>query len=217
MTTYQKQVDKNAYNTGKYETIERFSSYFHQQRILGELISKLSEKKETISILEIGTGSAFLKNYICINYPNVQYKTLDFADDLKPDYLCSMTEIDSVVKEKFDIVCAFQVLEHVQYADAMATISKIGNITDNLIISLPYVRLYFSLRLKISALRALNFLLSLPFPMKHKFDGQHYWELGTKGYPLDGFRKNAGKEFNLVDEFSDNLNPWHRFFVLSKR
>ena len=216
MSKYNKQVDKISYQTEEYETIPRFSSYYHQQRLLGKIIKNIQKKKRGVSILEIGSGSAFLKNYIKTNYPDVTYKVMDIADDLEPDYIGDMTQIDSIVKEKFDIICAFQVLEHVEYKDAITTIAKISNLTDNLVISLPYVRLYLSMRFKASVLRPLNILFSLPFPKKHEFDGQHYWELGTRGYSLKKFRKDIAVSLKIVAEFSDGLNPWHRFFVLRK-
>ena len=56
-----------------------------------------------------------------------------------------------------------------------------------------------------------------PVPVPHvppefEFDGQHYWELGTRALDLDqflGLMSDAG--LNNLNEFRVPENPWHRF------
>ncbi len=215
MDNYTKQVNKEHYDSEDYENMPRFSSYFHQQRLLRKKIELLLQKSNSVKILEIGSGSAFLKSYISANYPQVDYKVMDLAEDLSPDFLGDMTQIDAIVQERFDIICAFEVFEHVEYEDAIKTLNKIAQLTGNVIFSIPYVRLYFSMRLKMSVIKPVSFLLSVPFPIQHKFDGQHYWELGTKGYAPKRLRQDLSESYDINQEFSDNLNPWHRFFELT--
>jgi SAM-dependent methyltransferase len=57
----------------------------------------------------------------------------------------------------------------------------------------------------------------IPIPhqtREHEFDGQHYWELGTEGYPVarivDAIRQRG---MTLVCEFRVPEMPWHHFFV----
>jgi hypothetical protein len=50
---------------------------------------------------------------------------------------------------------------------------------------------------------------------RHEFDGEHYWELGTLGYPqarLVEAIEQAG--FTLARDFRVPEHPWHHFFVL---
>lgn len=61
----------------------------------------------------------------------------------------------------------------------------------------------------------------IPLPqlrqLLHKFDGQHYWEIGKKGYPLNRITndiKNAG--FKIVKTYRVFEIPYQRFFVLKK-
>jgi SAM-dependent methyltransferase len=58
---------------------------------------------------------------------------------------------------------------------------------------------------------------NLPIPhktRKHEFDGQHYWELGTEGYPasrlVDAIEQSG---MTLVRQFRVPELPWHHFFV----
>jgi SAM-dependent methyltransferase len=57
----------------------------------------------------------------------------------------------------------------------------------------------------------------IPIPNKarrHEFDGQHYWELGTDGYPpsrlVDAIERRG---LRVVREFRVPEMPWHHFFV----
>jgi len=51
----------------------------------------------------------------------------------------------------------------------------------------------------------------------NKFDGEHYWEIGKEGYPLqkvmDEMRR-AG--FKIEKTYRVFEHPYHRFFVLAK-
>jgi SAM-dependent methyltransferase len=59
-------------------------------------------------------------------------------------------------------------------------------------------------------------LIRIPHrPWRHEFDGEHYWELGTIGYPqtrLVETLEAAG--FSVIRDFRVPEHPWHHFFVL---
>jgi hypothetical protein len=88
------------------------------------------------------------------------------------------------------------------------------------VISIPYVSLNIGGSIKlIPYLKPLNFLFrySELWFVKHKFDGQHYWEMGKKNFSRRKIRsviKSTG--LKIETEFSDHLNPYHYFFVLRK-
>jgi hypothetical protein len=52
----------------------------------------------------------------------------------------------------------------------------------------------------------------------HRFDGEHYWEVGKAGYSvkrvLDDFKLCAAVQ--LVRSYRVDENPYHRFFVFGK-
>lgn len=51
----------------------------------------------------------------------------------------------------------------------------------------------------------------------HKFDGEHYWEIGKTGYPLDRITNNIKKKgFNIERTYRIFENLYHRFFILMK-
>ena len=54
----------------------------------------------------------------------------------------------------------------------------------------------------------------LPLPIKHKFNGQHYWEIGKKGYSTKKIRKIIKKYFKIQKEFIPFENQYHHFYIL---
>ena len=67
--------------------------------------------------------------------------------------------------------------------------------------------------------RYIKILISLPRFKKqiHKFDREHYWETGKKGYPLDRITNNIKeKGFNIERTYRIFEHPYHRFFILKK-
>lgn len=62
-------------------------------------------------------------------------------------------------------------------------------------------------------------LIQLPRFKKtvHKFDGEHYWEIGKAGYPLSNIIDDiqiAG--FKIEKTYRVFEYPCHRFFILKK-
>jgi len=52
----------------------------------------------------------------------------------------------------------------------------------------------------------------------HKFDGEHYWEIGKKGYSLSKITNNIQKAgFKIKETYRVFENPYNSFFILKKR
>jgi 2-polyprenyl-3-methyl-5-hydroxy-6-metoxy-1,4-benzoquinol methylase len=204
-------VPQNLYNAQTYDELDRFVSYWNQK----EAIVKLASRLESASILEIGKGNGFLSEYLKRHQFDIE--TFDSAPDLKPDYIGDIRSVSHIVKKKFDIVCAFEVLEHIPYTDVPHILTELAALTKNyLVISLPQSRLYLSFWLKLNVVRPLQVYLSLPFPTEHTFDGEHHWELGKWDYPISKFRILLEKHFIVQKEYTHPLNCYHRFFILAK-
>jgi hypothetical protein len=202
------QVDKSHYFNKKYCSIDRFISYFYQI----DLVTRLNPKR----ILEIGGGNKMVSNYLKSLGLNVT--TFDFDKNLKPDVVGDITEISKYFdKEEFDVVCCFEVLEHIPFEEFDKSLREIKKITKRFFIfSVPQASLKISFGFKFPLIKRKDFLISFPLPVKHKFDGEHFWELGKRGYSLEKIRKNIKRHFKIVKEVRPRLNPYHRFFVLKK-
>lgn len=203
----QVQVDNSHYDFAKYLHSKRMMSYWHQ---IKECLA-LSPQ----SVLEIGCGDLVFGNYL-MNNTSIEYKSADIDDSLKPDYLCSADALK--LDKKFDMICAFQILEHIpfeKFEDCIASMAE--NANKYVLISLPYYGPYFKLSLRIPFLKEKSFLWKLKLPKEHVFDGEHYWEIGKKGFPVQKIHSAIEKHLDIEKAFVVPENPYHYFIICKKK
>lgn len=203
-----KQVNKTAYNFSRYAHPGRFVSYYHQ---IAEVLTLNPE-----SILEIGVGDGVFRDYIK-NNTGVSYTSIDVAEDLHPDVVGEVTKLP-FQNNVFDVVCAFEVLEHIPFDQFEKALLEIHRVTRNtVILSLPHFSPPIKFLLKLPFLPEISFSFKLPFARKHVFNGQHYWEIGKKGYSSRMMRDIIEKYFEIKKEFIPFENQYHHFYILRLR
>jgi hypothetical protein len=203
-----KQVDRSHYAFESYESEARFTSYYHQVR------SVLSLQPRTL--LEIGGGSAAFASLV--RGLGIYTYSLDVDPALQPtirgDVSCLPITSNSV-----DICVAFQVLEHLPFEKfssvvcELSRVSRIGAVISlpefgnaGVVLTVPFVR-----RIHM-AFRAVP-----PF-YAHHFDGEHYWEINKRGYPLSKiFSGISDAGLTCERTWLNPYNPYHRFFVCRKK
>jgi len=142
---------------------------------------------------------------------------MDIDAELKPDHIGSVLQMPFPDKH-YDVVCCFQVLEHLPYENFEAALSELFRVARRgVIISLPDAGKV--LQLHISKICKKQ-MFTWPFSRRkeHKFDGQHYWEINKKGYELNKIKdkiQSIGKErsFILEKEYRVWENAFHHFFI----
>lgn len=209
MTDYHPQVSRDHYDGGAYRFQDRWNSYWHQL----QLVDCLGPQ----TVLEIGPGSGTVTREL--RGRGIQVTTLDIAPDLAPDLLGSVTRIP-LTDNSVDIVLAAEILEHIRYEDVDTAFREIARVARiGAVISLPHPGYVFSLILKVPLVRRMEIFLQIPFFWKkHYFNGEHYWELGKKGYPPRRFINDAtcaGLSLMRMEKFADD--PAHRFFLFAKK
>lgn len=203
----EQQVDRAYYDFLTYNDPERWGSYWHQ------LEETLSFKPT--SVLEIGAGSNIIGPIL--SKEGILYRTLDIAEDLEPDFVGSVDAMP-VTDASYDIVCAFEILEHLPFEKFEQSVKEIHRVAKTgAVISLPHFGPPVKFLIKIPFLPEIKFAWKVPYPRAHVFNGQHYWEIGKHGYPVHRIRAVLEKYFTVTKEFVPFENQYHHFFILVKK
>jgi len=215
--TIKTQVTKEHYFNG-YDNMIKFMYYFHEI----ELTKSLNPK----SILEIGVGNKTYYNYM--KQQGYEIKSLDFDKTLNPDIIADVRNT-KLKEESFDVVVAFEVMEHLPYSEFQQALKELRRVSrKHVILSIPFRAITFELIFRIPMLGRLikkpfvRFFYRTPFLMKDlkmgfKGNNQHYWEIGTKSYPIKRIiKKIENSGFKIISESNVPLDAGSFFFVLEK-
>jgi ubiquinone/menaquinone biosynthesis C-methylase UbiE len=196
----------NKYKFGKYVKEDRWASYWHQ---INEVLAF-----EPDSILIVGKGDGIvpdvLKKYCA------EIKTLDFDAELKPDIAGSAENMP--VKDKgFDVVLCAEVLEHLSFEKFEKCLNELKRVSKKgVVLSLPHFGPPIKFAVKTPFIKEKKIAVKIPYMPRHPEGGEHYWEIGKKGYSAGKIRKMIGKYFKIKKEFVPFENQYHHFFILNK-
>ena len=201
------QVDKSHYACGGYGFEGRFVSYYHQLRLVLD--------RHPQAVVEVGVGDKVFGDFVR-NNTDIAYTSVDIAADLYPDVLGSITALP-FDDDSYDISCAFEVLEHLPFEEFDTAVGELVRIAKRYtVLSVPHFGPMLSFGFKIPFVPKLQFALKIPFPKAHRFNGQHYWEIGKKGYPVSRIRQKLSRHGTIVADFIPFNSEYHHFFVLEK-
>lgn len=197
---------ESKYSFENYVYFSRWVSYWHQIRETLNLKPK--------NILIIGKGDAIaediLKKYI------KDVKTLDLNSKLKPDIIASVENMP-LSDNTYDLVLCAEVLEHLPFEKFEKSLKELKRVAGKcVILTLPHFGPPVQLRFKIPFMPEIKMSFKMPFPIKHKSGGEHFWEIGKKGYSPREIKKLIEKYFKIKKEFVPFENQYHHFYVLEK-
>lgn len=203
------QVAAAHYDWSDYHSKARWASYWHQ-------VSEVLNTRAT-SCLEVGTGSGVVKQTLI--GAGVDTVSVDFAEDLAPDLVGDVRDLP-VGDASYDVVLASQVLEHIPWDDVPKAVSEIRRVCrTHAVLSLPQAGWGVGI---VASAHALGFFnqqgtsLIAGLPWRHRFDGQHHWEVGARGTRQATVRNVLATGFAVVREYTVPEMPYHRFYVLRK-
>lgn len=202
------QVEEGHYKSG-YEDEGRWHSYWQQ-------IDSIRQQQPS-SILEVGVGNGIVSDFL--KRQGYKITTLDHDAHLKPDIVGSVLDLPCG-NGSYDLLSVCQVLEHLPYQDFGKALREIRRVTARMaIISLPDCGRMARIDFTFPKVKRVRMLASLPRLRKkmHQFDGQHYWEIGKKGFALHRIAKDIeAAGFRIRRSYRVFENPYHRFFILEK-
>ena len=165
---------------------------------------------EPENILEIGEGSGVVRNSLSTIVK--EYKTMDINKNLDPDFLFSIKDFKSELKDKFKCVIAADVLEHLPFSDleiCMKNIYEYLSEGGRAIITIPHRRsnFFFMTPTQVPHLITVPTGFLSPGAFYRRFikrkiwiDPHHCWEIGDgniKKRDIESiFEKN---KFRIID------------------
>ena len=205
---YSVQVERDHYFRDSYFTHDRWASYWYQ-------IFRIKQLR-IHSVLEIGVGNGIVAD--TLKKFGMEVTSLDIDPALKPDIIGSVIAMP-VAGGSFDLVLAAEILEHIRWDDLPTALSEIHRVTKGYaLITLPHSGYTFSMMWKFPLLSWKFWIWKLPhFWKTHTFNGEHYWELGKKGFSVSMVKTECIKAgFAIMEARRHADDPAHYHFLLKK-
>lgn len=175
------------------------------------------------TILVVGPGQGL--DTAVFRWRGYRVTTLDIDDTFRPDVIGSCHDMSMFHDSQFDVVIASHVIEHlpVPYLDAaLAEIARVGRFA---LVYLPVSGRHFHVRFAPSVL-GIDFSLIidlLPFWRKpdgitaRYCQGQHYWEVGLRGFRKTDLVRRFSARFEVLRVYRNRDWTPSQNFVLRSR
>jgi hypothetical protein len=203
------QVGAEHYRFVKYARKNKWMSYWHQ------ITTVLSLKPK--NLLEIGTGDGTVSS--CLAKEGIDVTTFDFDKKLHPDVVGNVLELSRHFRNhSFDVVLCAEVLEHLPFKyfdDCLSEIAKVAH--KWFILTLPHVGINFNIIVDLPKFHKKRLKFKMPTYKNYEFEGQHYWEIGWKKYPLSLIQGMLSRHFSIKKSYCLPESFNHRLFILKAR
>jgi SAM-dependent methyltransferase len=202
------QVAKAHYDWTHYNRKGRWASYWHQ---IDEVLATRAG-----TCLEIGTGAGEVRD--ALTRLGVEVTTVDIDAALGPELVGDVRDLPCA-DAAFDVVLAAQVLEHIPWRDVPRAVSEIRRVCrSGAVVSLPQsgIAIGLTLSTSISRIGEPGVSLRVGTPRRHRFDGQHYWQVGARDTGRRAVREVLAAGFRVVREYAVPEFTYHRFYVLER-
>lgn len=202
------QVLPEHYQFERYDHLRRWDSYWHQIRA--------ATRTGARSVLEIGSGTGVFRSYL--ENRGVVVRSVDIDESRRPDFVADVGALDEALPPdlRFDCVAAFQVLEHLPRARLDACLAGLARrAAPWCLISLPYHGLQVGVSLNVGG-KQLRLGAAIPYPWRHRWNGEHHWELGWENTPR-AISRAMSRYFEVVERGFIVDHPYHYLWVLRSR
>lgn len=208
--SFSPQVDTVHYGFSHYADKPRFCSYWHQV----DEVAAVAPKR----LLVVGVGDELVPVLINKALPDTDVVTFDFDPALKPDIVGDVREIASVIPaDSFDCVLCCQVLEHLPYEYFAPVLQAFSKIAPKLVLSVPCRFHRFGIALDLPKLHVGKFFYTERRGMNFSFNGEHYWEAGTKNTSIRDVCESIRTVYTVKKNYRVPEKPQHMFFVCERK
>jgi len=173
-------------------------------------------------VLIIGPGQG-LDTQI-LKWRNYEVTTFDIDAAFCPDVVGSVHDLSMFDDCSFDVVIASHVLEHLAVPYLDCSLGELARVGRYCLVYLPIAGRHFQLRLKIDIK---GFDLSFIFDFYNYFhkpdgitprycSGQHYWEIGMRGFRPKDFADRLAQYFRILSAYRNkDWLPSYNFILES--
>jgi hypothetical protein len=175
------------------------------------------------SVLIVGPGQGLDREVL--RWRGYEVTTFDIDETFKPDVVGSVHQMRAFPDQRFDAVIASHVLEHLAEPHLDGALREIARVGRYALVYLPVAGRHVQLRLAPGFKDIdLSVIVDLYNPF-HRPDGvtpryaqgQHFWEVGMRGFRLRAVRQRLARHFEVVEAYRNRDWPPSQNFVLRSR
>ena len=178
---------------------------------------------EVRRILIIGPGQGL--DTAIFRWMGFEVTTFDIDETFEPDHIGSVHEMTMFGEKQFDAVIASHVLEHLAVPYLDRSIAELARVARYALVYLPVAGRHMQLRF-VPGVRLLDLSLHVDlFNWFHKPDGvtprymagQHFWEIGMRGFRLADVRRRFEPHFEILNVYRNHdWRPSQNFVLRAK-
>jgi len=174
-------------------------------------------------VLIVGPGQGL--DTAVLRWRGYEITTFDIDSTFGPDEVGSVHDLSRFGDQKFDVVIASHVLEHLPESYLDAALYEIARVAGYAIIYLPVHGLHVQLRflpglhnLDFGAvIDIFNYFRAPDGEHPRYMEGQHYWEVGMRRFRVRDIVKRLSKQFDVLSVYRNkDWVPSQNFVVRSR-
>lgn len=179
--------------------------------------------RDVKKILIVGPGQGLDTDVL--RWRGYEVTTFDIDKTFNPDVIGSVHDLSMFAAGSFDVTIVSHVLEHLAVPYLDCCLSELTRVARYSLIYLPIAGRHFQLRLKMD-LKGIDLSAVFDFfNYFHKPDGvtprycggQHYWEIGMRGFRVRELTDRFSKYFNVLSHYRNkDWLPSYNFVLESK-
>jgi len=178
---------------------------------------------EVRSVLIVGPGQGL--DTEVFKWRGYRVATYDIDETFQPDHLGSVHDMRCFTTGQFDVVIASHVLEHLPVSYLDSSLREIARVGRHALVYLPIAGRHCQLRF-VPGVKGIDFAMTVDIfnclarpdgSTPRYMAGQHYWEIGMRGFRVSDLKKRFARFFEVLQAYRNRDWPCSQNFVLRSK